>query len=1084
MTDVRQPLADKQARDEISTNFAQNMLVEAGAGSGKTTSLTERMVEAVAQGHVKVEHMAAITFTRKAAYQLKEKFQEVLEKKRQDEKDPARAARMEEALTRLALCFIGTIHSFCAAMLRERPVEAGINPDFTELDDVADQQAQDQAWEMLLKTLAIDQPELLDKLAAIGVDPMSLKSAAKVCMAFPEVRIHTAIVEKPDIDTLKQQIIDFVGDIEPLLPVSEPEKGWDTLQDTVLKARGMLQHFDLTSDASVMDLAALFDKNLGVTLNRWPDPGEAKILRDETAPTFVNTVIRPAISQWQAYCHPLITELVEEGAAYYSQLRRQRGWVNFQDLLLTTTAMLRENPEVRQHFSGKYQCILVDEFQDTDPVQAEMLLFLTGTDWEEKDWTALRPRPGSLFLVGDPKQSIYRFRRADIDTYHQVKRIIENTGGKVLKLTSNFRSLHALSRHINPLFEKLLPERDTPEQAAYAPMLTQQEGDEPSLQGVLRNPVSPDFQRKDDIIAEDARRIAALIRQWVDKGQAIGTSEKAAAYGDFLILTRYRDGLSAYTSHLEARGIPYRVTGSSVFGELPEIQESITLLQYLAQPGNEILGVAVLRGLFFGCSDQELYQHRQQQGSFRLFGRQPEENELQPAFQRLQQWHSALGHQPLSVVLEQILDDTDLLPTAWMEEGGRVRCGHLIYLLEFIKQEEASGNTTVQGILEKVQNLAERGVEEELDITGEEDVVRVMNLHKAKGLESSVVFLAQPYKLVSWPPEYHIQRQGKDVVGHFVYTVPKGSFGSKTLGKAIGWEQWEGVEAAFLDAEEDRLLYVAATRAKHLLVVSSAFKNNKNPWSRLLNNLGEDQVVQVAEADAEVTRELSAREVTSSEVADDKATITFEPAEPAPWVESLSKATYQRKTPTDADEKKLEEMWQVEREVGGGKAWGTVVHKLLEYLVKHRKEMTLESVTSLPMVQWLEEEALSEEAVPELIQLGKKMINSALWQRLIQADRVYEEVPFHLWVTETHPLAAMMPETSTYPVYYAGVIDLVFREGKDWVIADYKTDRPKDPSGYLMLENLYQKQLNQYKVVWEHITGEKVKETQVYFLYQ
>ncbi len=1073
MTDHGQSLADQQARDEISKNFAQNMLVEAGAGSGKTTSLTERMVEAVAQGYVKVEHMAAITFTRKAAYQLKEKFQEVLERKRQEETDPQRIQRMEEALQQLALCFIGTIHSFCASLLRERPVEAGINPDFTELDEVADQHAQEQVWEMLLKSLAVHKPELLDKLAAIGVDPMDVKNAAQVRIAFPEVRIHTETVEKPDIEWLKQQIIDFVERVLPFLPMSEPEKGWDSLQEAVLKAQGMLDHFDMTSDAAVMDLAALFDKNLRVTLNRWEDAGEAKRLRDDTAPSFVDTVIHPAILHWQAYCHPLITELVEEAAAFYSQLRRQRGWVNFQDLLLTTTAMLRENPEVRQHFSEKYQCILVDEFQDTDPIQAEMLLFLTGTDWEEKDWTAIHPRPGALFLVGDPKQSIYRFRRADIDTYHQVKKIIENTGGKVLELTSNFRSLHALSRHINPLFQEILPAIDTPEQAAYAPMLTQREGDAGCLQGVLMNPVSPECGKKDEIIEEDAWHIARLIRQWVDTGQPIGTVEKTASYGDFLILTRYRDGLSQYTSQLEAKGIPYRVTGSSVFGELPEIQESVTLLQYLAQPGNEILGMAVLRGLFFGYSDQELYQHRQQKGSFRLYGKQPEGYELQPAFQRLQKWHQALQHQPLSVVLEKILDETDLMPAAWLEEGGRVRCGHVVYLMEAIKQEEAAGNTTLQGILEKVQDLAKRGVEEELDITGEEDVVRVMNLHKAKGLESSVVFLAHPCKQVSWPPQYHIQRDGKDVVGHFVYTVKKGSFGSKTLGKTVGWEEWEAVETTFLDAEEDRLLYVAATRAKHLLVVSSASKNNKNPWSRILQNLEEDRVV-----------EMAAVEPASKQEAITTTVSPYEPLPEEPWVELLSQPTYQRRTPTDTDQKKLEEMWQVDREVGGGKAWGTVVHKLLEYLVKHRKDMTLEQVSSLPMAQWLEESALPVEAVSELILTAKKMMHSALWQRLNQADNVYEEVPFHLWVTENHLLAETMPEDATFPVYYAGVIDLVFREGEAWVIADYKTDRPKDPSGYQVLEVLYQKQLHQYRLVWEHVTGEQVKETLVYFLNQ
>lgn len=1075
MNNLENPLKDQQARDEISRNFRQNMLVEAGAGSGKTTSLTDRMVEAVAQGHVKAPHMAAITFTRKAAYQLKEKFQEVLETKWQAEKDPERAQRMEAALNQISLCFIGTLHSFCAGMLRERPVEAGINPDFIELDDTADGYAQEQAWEMFLKELAMENPGLLERLEAIGVDPMDLKDSAKTCVSFPEVTLFSETVEKPDIDGLKQAIVDFVEEIRPHLPKDQPEKGWDTLQEAVIKASGRLSHFDLTTDPAVMELATLFDKTLRVTLNRWPDKLTAKIFRDETAPVFVDTVIRPAVQQWQAYCHPIITKLVKAATDYYSQLRKQRGWVNFQDLLMNTTRMLRENLEVRQHFSEKYQCLLVDEFQDTDPIQAEMLLFLASTDPEEKEWTAIHPKPGSLFLVGDPKQSIYRFRRADMDTYHQVKKIIENTGGKVLKLTSNFRSLHALSRQINPLFEGILPESDTPEQAAYAPMLTQQEGNESCLQGVLKNPVPANFQTKDDIVQEDARRIAACIRHWVDTKQTIGTTNNEASYGDFLILTRYRDGISEYTNQLEAQGIPYRVSGSSVFGALPEIQESITLLQYLAQPANEILGMAVLRGLFFGYSDEELYHHRKQKGSFRLLGKQPDSNALKDDFQRLQHWHQILKKSPLSVVFEKILQETDLLPASWLEEGGRIRCGHLVYLMEVIKQEEAAGNTTLHGLLETIQNLAEKGVEEELDITGEENVVRVMNLHKAKGLESSVVFLAHPSKMVSWPPTHHIQRAAKEVMGHFVYMKSQGNFQNKILGKTRDWKTWQAIETTFLEAEEDRLLYVAATRAKHLLVVSGAFKNHKNPWERLLRNVKDDHILQISEMEPETTLEASTHWQETKE---------FKLIEEDSWLESLSRPSYHRKSPTDMDEKKLEAMWLVERETGGGKAWGNVVHRLLEYLVKHRKDITMEGLAQLPLNRWLEEEGLPAEGEPELMATAKQVMTSPLWKRIRHAEKAYAEVPFHVWVTEAHPLASSLPVNTNFPVYYSGVMDLVLKETEGWVIVDYKTDRPKDPKGYEVLKKAYEPQLIQYQKVWESITGETVTQAFIHFLNQ
>ena len=1059
---------DQAARNMIHSRFDLNLLVEAGAGSGKTTSLTDRMVEAVATGHVRVEHMAAITFTRKAANRLKEKFQEDLEKGRHIETDPVRAVRMEEALQHLHRCFIGTIHSFCASMLRERPVEAGINPDFTELDETGDRLAQSEAWEQLLAMLKIENPLLLEELAAIGVDPLDLKIAAQVRNAFPEVRVYTERVEKPDLQDLRSRIDGFLVKVYPHLPDKQPEKGWDALQDTVRKARRMIDHYDLESDAALMGLAAVFDRTLGVTLNRWPDKEVAKELRDITAPLFRENVIKPALKQWQAHCHPVLTKLVEEASVFYRQLRRQKGWVNFQDLLLTSTEMLRDNPEVRGHFANKYRCLLVDEFQDTDPVQAEMLLYLTGDHVQERDWTKITPRPGSLFLVGDPKQSIYRFRRADIDTYHQMKNLIEYTGGQVLTLTTNFRSLHALGRHLNPLFQEILPETATPEQAAYAPMETRREGEEDCLQGVLVNAVSPEFRKKEEIVGEDARRIAALIRQWVDEQKPIGKIEAPAQYGDFLILTRYRDSLTDYTQHLEAEGIPYRVTGSSVFAGLPEVQELMTLLTCLDQPDDAIATVAVLRGLFFGFSDDDLYQYKRQGGSFRWRGFQGDESMLNGALHCLQNWRKELLRLPFSVALEKILDETDMFSSAWLEEGGRVRCGHLVYLLEVVKQEEAAGNTSVQGIMEQLNTLMEIGVEEELDITGEVNVVRVMNLHKAKGLEAPVVFLAHPYKQVSRSPDYHIHREGNEVTGHFVYTIPTSTFGQKPIGKTLNWEMWEEIESTFLTAEEDRLLYVAATRAESLLVISSCGNNSKNPWARLLKDLEEKDMVEPENSEEK------------EPIAESMP--VFQELEYDDWVMKISRATYSTMSPT-AD-KKAEEMWQVGRKEGGGAAWGMVVHRLLEYMVLHRLRMTQESLKQMPFEKWVTEIDLPAESMLKLWEAGELFLNSDLWERLLQADDVHEEVPFHLWVTQDHPLAHCMPEDVTYPVYYSGIIDLVFREKNNWIIVDYKTDQPENDTGYAVLEKVYQRQLQQYKAVWEYITGDAVNETAIYFLYR
>src|SRR5690606_25146627 len=130
--------------------------------------------------------------------------------------------------------------------------------------------------------------------------------------------------------------------------------------------------------------------------------------------------------------------------------------------------MLKNNPEVRQYFQGRYTHLLIDEFQDTDPLQAEILFYLTGQETTEPDWRQLTPRPGSLFVVGDPKQSIYRFRRADIDTYNEAKRLIARAGGGVVSLTSNFRSLAQIGEWVNQAFAELLPGETDQFQACFS----------------------------------------------------------------------------------------------------------------------------------------------------------------------------------------------------------------------------------------------------------------------------------------------------------------------------------------------------------------------------------------------------------------------------------------------------------------------------------------------------------------------------------------------------------------------------------------------------------------------------------------
>ena len=1048
---MSEPIRDQAARDRINTVFDRNLLVEAGAGSGKTTSLTQRMVAAVAGGHVEVHQMAAITYTRKAAAELKERFQEELEK-----------ASLETALQDMHRCYVGTIHSFCASMLRERPVEAGIDPEFRELEESENQFRLEEAWEELLVELKVNDSPLLHQLEAIGVEPAALKEAVRSLANFPDVTIHTHQEGKPDLSSVKEAIRDFVGELKPHLPEREPDKGYDGLQSALRQADRMLRRMPLQSDPEMVELMEVFEKTLDVTMNRWPDGTLAKEFRDLKAPDFQESVIRPALEAWRAYCHPIITEFVKTAVNWYADVRRKNGWVNFQDLLLNTAALLRNYPEVRRYFGQKYRCLLVDEFQDTDPIQTEILFYLTGTQHQETNWQQITPRPGSLFVVGDPKQSIYRFRRADIDLYQQVKNRIRETGGEILELTTNFRSLNSLSHHLNPIFREILPTEASSYQAAYAPMETRKAGEASGLSGPKIMEVGGGAIKKDDILHRDAKNIARFIRHSVDTGRITGSDGTPAVYSDFLILTRYKDSIHLYTRELETLQIPYRVAGGSDFENEREIKEIATLLRALENPADKIHLVAVLRGLFFGFSDDELYQYRRAGGTFSLWASPPENlspeagQAMAEALEKLKTYHRWFRTLPFSVMLEKVFAETGLLPSTWQEPEGRTRCGHLLYLLEYLKKEETAGITTSDSLLESLQNLMATGIEEELDITGEENVVRIMNLHKAKGLEAPVVFLAHPFKMVNRPPDRHIKRQEKEAIGGWVYKVPKGPFGSRTLGMTRDWPEWEQEESTYQEAEEDRLLYVAATRAKNALIISRCSKDDKNPWRRLLKGMGEEAVIDLE------TMETTAPETIKSP----------QPPEPLPqmeeaagtsWVESLAEPSYSHTTPTE--DKDLKALWETERATGGGKVWGTLVHDVLEILVKKG------TVEETVLKNRMKEAGVEPKRLEELKALLQEFQQSPLWQRIQNSPEAHTEVPFH--IKEEH---------EEKPVYLSGIIDLVFREGDGWVIVDYKTDRLKDQAGYEALEKAYQPQIQQYRKVWEEITGETVSQCLVHFL--
>ncbi len=1075
-------LSDQADRDKILNSFDKNFLVEAGAGSGKTTYLVLRMIEIVRKGKYKIEEIAAITFTKKAATELRERFQTKLERAFEEAKDQEERKLLQVALQDIDQSFIGTVHSFCGRLLKERPIEASIDPEFKELDNIDLVLLERQAWEEYLLTLKLDNSILLSNLEKIGIVPEDLYPSYQVLNNYSDVDLVTEKAERPDLERALQQVLKFVERAEHSIP-NKPldDKGYDQLQKAIIRVVNLNRYFNSANDLNIIRIITIFEKNLGVIQKRWNSKEEAKDYEEE-AEILREEIILPIMKAWREYAHFYIIAFLRPAIDYYEKVRNEQSFLNFQDLLIKSATMLKNNSEVRRYFQNKYKCLLVDEFQDTDPIQAEIVFYLTGKNNEEKDWQKLIPKPGRLFVVGDPKQSIYRFRRADIDIYNLVKKLIQDSGGEALKLTSNFRSLNSIGNYLNPIFKEILPEESDKYQAEFALMNTVKEDELHAVSGVKYLQISSEYTKKDDVVTSDAESIAKIIRSAVDgKMKLYRTEEELESgmtdkpiYKDFLILLRYKNSMEIYTRALESYGIPVKVAGRSSVGESIEVKELLKLLKLLNNIDNQVLLISVLRGLFFGLSENVLYKFKCAGGQFNILSIIPDgleekyRSEVENVFIKLNEYYLWTKKYNPIIVIEKIILDIGIIPYIAQGEMNKSRYGSIYYILDRLRKAESEGITEFSTIVKQFETLLDSEIEEELDIFSEEDNVRIMNLHKSKGLEAPVVFLAHPAKKTKFLPSLHIERKDNQPKGYFTFSKLIGQYVPISIAEPKNWTSYQDEEKKYLDAEELRLIYVAATRAKNLLIISKSQIKNKNPWELLLKDLNEEDEMKVPDVENRLIIEKNDSQIINI---NEFNRIKLECAS---WQNALRAKSYLTASPTDyKDESKL---WSVSREDGGGLAWGNAVHKTLEHLVEGNE--ALESIV---------ENALVENEVPlerkdEIIALVENFKMTAIWKRIEKAEAKFTEVPFSVKIEKSHSIFVEICQNSDLPIIMTGVIDLVFKEDGGWVVVDYKTDHASTDTDYEKLKDIYKKQTKIYRFVIEEFLGEKVKEDQIIFL--
>ena len=400
------------------------MLVEAAAGTGKTTSMVNRMVQLLGEGRCEVGTLAAVTFTRKATAQLRDRFRVRLEHTAQHT-EGERRTRLNRALSRVEQSFIGTIHSFCARLLGERPVEAGIDVAFEELDEDEEYRLRCAGWDEHVAHLYATDDPILAELDELGLEPAKLRATYIKFAQFPDVNewpVSAASFDDRLADEARSELRSYAKHMQTLAP-SPPKVGNDTLMPFFGELPRRLRHTRLAETRELMNILQDIAP-LNVVQKNWPE-GKTQGRRElDRLEAFRDRYATPLLEQWRRRRYGPVLSLLRGAVRRYDALRADRGVLSYQDLLMKAAALLHDKPHIRRYFRGRFTHLLVDEFQDTDPIQAEVMLLLTAEDHDEQDWRRCRPAPGALFIVGDPKQAIYRFRRADIATYNEVREIL------------------------------------------------------------------------------------------------------------------------------------------------------------------------------------------------------------------------------------------------------------------------------------------------------------------------------------------------------------------------------------------------------------------------------------------------------------------------------------------------------------------------------------------------------------------------------------------------------------------------------------------------------------------------------------
>jgi ATP-dependent helicase/nuclease subunit A len=1087
---------------ELGTSF----FLEAGAGTGKTRILVDRVVEIIRTGAAEIQELVVITFTEKAAGELRGRIRAAFHQQgtrgSTDEQ-----ARFKKALRALDSAHIETIHAFASSILREHPLEARLDPNFQQLDEIGDELDFEERWHDWIWSVGGDSLRAIERCLLLDLPLAKIRDVARRLARHRDIE---AVAVAPTAQDPQRILARLHSECDALRSTAELCSDQRDVCGAAYRAiseklRGITENSPPAALEAALSRLKIEPKRGGSAF-WWPSRSERDQVYDGL------TMLRDELIEYQrtlrteslAALVRALTDFVKESA----QARLREGKLNFEDLLIEARRLLKESPDVLRSLRRRCRYILVDEFQDTDPIQAE-IVFLLAADQDEAtaeaigEWTNVRLSPGKLFLVGDPKQSIYRFRRADISAFLKARAVFarlcaEGHKARVESINQNFRSLPELVDWVNELFQGLVQSDSLYPfaQPAYEPIVAYREraGAPRVIHLYPKGTLGP---KVDDVRREEATAVANLIAEmvrnpaWLVANPTDNAGLRQIGFRDICILVETRTKIEIYTDALISRRIPFILDGGREFFQRQEIRDIAAVLRALDDPSDEVSLVTALKSEAFACSDVELLAYKLKGGRFSILAQAVDGDPVSVALLRLKTLFQEKAHHSLPAFVDRVVRESFLTEARLLNLAQRHRAANLKLVVQraadFARNEIDSLRPFIRWISERQQEGAQE-MESQLS-ESDDDVVRISTIHGVKGLEFPVVILA---KLAGGDAPDRDRTVVDREVGRLEFEVGSNAAPFASPGFPEAWKK----EAVYAEAETRRLLYVASTRARDILVIPLYRSHTYPGRHKYLRSIPDRSAVTV---DGQRPTFGGARVLIDNEIPDRQVSTEEAPHFPpdlcAQWEvrlrtirEKARRGPYyvvpsglvadEVKKPRESEPKDRSEDEtnpDIEGEEGralgfsegpasltfagasSGRQRGSLVHELLR-----RCELDDPEGTSYWAERLCREAGVTGLAA-EVELHAKAILKSPFMLRVLQSSRVLREIPVATFDGER---------------FIEGFADLAFEEPDGWVVLDYKTDRldrgmPSIARGYEPQVDAYRKALS--------AAGMTVKEAGLWF---